>query len=192
MHWIWCTVALFSGILAAQAGSQEPISSAIRNVGVIVGDGTATVPAQTVLIRGERIAAIGPANEVVVPSGATIIDGSNRFLMPGLIDLHVHLSKTRASALGLFILNGVTTVRDMGGDFDELLQWRREITQGKRVGPRMVIAGPYLESSRNIARMRKDPPQARVEPFERTRIGSALRRKLAGSLLISPAAKWIS
>ena len=171
MRWICCVVVFVGGILGSQARSQEPISLAIRNVGVIVGDGTPTVLAQTVLIRGERIAAIGPAAEVVVPGSARIIDGSDRFLMPGLIDLHVHLSKARASALGLFILNGVTTVRDMGGDFDELLQWRREITQGKRLGPRMLIAGPYLESSRNIARMRKDPPEARVEPFERTRIG---------------------
>jgi imidazolonepropionase-like amidohydrolase len=128
------------------------------------------VPSQTVLIRGERVAAIGPTDQVAIPQGATLVEGTGRFLMPGLIDLHVHLSKTRGSALGLFILNGVTTVRDMGGDFEELLRWRREVDAGTRVGPRMVIAGPYLESARNIARMRKDPPEARVEPFERTRV----------------------
>jgi imidazolonepropionase-like amidohydrolase len=85
--------------------------------------------------------------------------------------MHAHLSKTRASALGLFVANGVTTVRDMGGDHEELLRWRREIRSARRVGPRVLMAGPYLEATSNIERMRKDPPTDRVEPFERTRIG---------------------
>lgn len=58
MRWICCLVGLLSGIVAAQ-----PPPIAIRNVNVILGDGTAAIPAQTVLIRGERIAAIGPATE---------------------------------------------------------------------------------------------------------------------------------
>ena len=167
-------VVLVSALIAgAQLDSQDRALIAIRNVTVITGDDSPSLPSQTVLIRGEQIAAIGPADQVVVPQGATLVDGTSRFLMPGLIDLHVHLSKTRGSALGLFVVNGVTTVRDMGGDFEELLGWRREVNAGTRVGPRMVIAGPYLESARNIARMRKDPPEARVEPFERTRIAVA-------------------
>ncbi|HXG53861.1 MAG TPA: amidohydrolase family protein [Vicinamibacterales bacterium] len=171
MRWICCVVGLLSGIVGAQVSPPPPASIAIRHVNVIVGDGTAAIPAQTVLIRGEHIAAIGPAADVVVPRGTTILEGRGRFLMPGLIDLHVHLSKARGSALGLFVTNGVTTVRDMGGDLEELLRWRRDVNAGTRVGPRMVIAGPYLESTRNIERMRKDPPEERVEPFERTRIG---------------------
>ncbi len=149
---------------------QDPGVLAIRNVTVVPGDGSPSLPAQTVVIRGERIAAIGPADQTQVPAGAVEVDGTDRFLMPGLIDLHVHLSKTRGSALGLFVASGVTTVRDMGGEFEELLRWRREIGAGTRIGPRMLIAGPYLESARNIARMRKDPPESRVEPFERARI----------------------
>jgi imidazolonepropionase-like amidohydrolase len=105
-----------------------------------------------------------------VPAGATVIDGRGKFLAPGFIEMHAHSSKARASALGLFIANGVTTIRDMGGDYEELLRWRQEIRAGKRVGPRMLIAGPYLEAARNIERMRKDPPEKRIEPFERTRI----------------------
>lgn len=171
MGWIGWFAIVSSLVAGAAPGAQQPGSLAIRNVTVIVGDGSPPLAAQTVLIRGERIAAIGPAAAVVVPDGTAVIDGANRFLMPGLIDLHVHLSKARGSALGLFILNGVTTVRDMGGDFDELLRWRREVDTGKRPGPRMLIAGPYLESTGNIARMRQDPPEARIEPFERTRIG---------------------
>jgi imidazolonepropionase-like amidohydrolase len=59
----------------------------------------------------------------------------------------------------------------MGGDHEELLRWRKEIRVGTRLGPRIFMAGPYLEATRNIERMRKDPPSERIEPFERTRIG---------------------
>ena len=55
------------------------------------------------------------------PAGARQIDGRGKFLIPGLIDLHVHLSKMRASGMGLLVGFGVTTVRDMGGDYQELL-----------------------------------------------------------------------
>lgn len=111
----------------------------------------------TVLVDGERIAAIGPAREVVVPTGARQINGTGKFLIPGLIDLHVHLSKARASAMQLLVANGVTTVRDMGGDSEELAVWRRNVDSGQTVGPRIVMAGPILESARNVERMRKDP-----------------------------------
>jgi imidazolonepropionase-like amidohydrolase len=102
---------------------------------------------------------------------ARVIDGAGRFLVPGLIDMHSHVSKTRGSSLGLLVAHGVTTVRDMGGDHEELLRWRREIAAGQRLGPRLVIAGPYLESARNAARQHGAPPHEMIEPVERTRIG---------------------
>jgi imidazolonepropionase-like amidohydrolase len=143
----------------------------IRNVTVIAATGAPPITNSTVVIRDENIAAIGPAGETAVPSGARVIEGNGKFLVPGFIEMHGHLSKTRASALGLFVANGVTTVRDTGGDHDELLRWRREVRSGRRLGPRILIAGPYLESASNIERMRRDPPEERVEPFERTRLG---------------------
>ena len=143
---------------------------AIRNVTVIPGSGAPPLNNATVLVQGEYIAAIGPSAEMVIPRGARVIDGRGKFLVPGFIEMHAHLSKARASALGLFIANGVTTLRDTGGDHEELLRWRQEIRSGKRVGPRMLIAGPYLEAARNVERMRRDPPEKRIEPFEKTRI----------------------
>jgi imidazolonepropionase-like amidohydrolase len=143
---------------------------AIRTVTVIPCNGAPAFENATVLIRDDRIAAVGPAAEVTIPAGARIIEGAGKFLVPGLIDMHAHLSKARGSALGLFVANGVTTIRDMGGDYEELLRWRREVQTGARIGPRILIAGPILESARNVERMRKDPPEARIEPFERVRI----------------------
>ena len=151
-----------------QPGAQTLL--AIVDVTVIPATGAPPLGGATVLIRGDRITAVGAAATLDIPAGARVIDGSGKFLIPGLIEMHGHVSKTRASALGLFIANGVTTVRDMGGDHQELLRWRREVRSGERVGPRLLLAGPYLESASNVERMRRDPPEARVEPFERTRI----------------------
>ncbi len=150
--------------------SKGPSLFAIRNVTVIPGTGVPPIENATVLIRDDRIAAIGPAAGTVIPAGARIIEGAGKFLVPGFIDLHTHLSKARASSLGLFIANGVTTIRDMGGDYEELLRWRRDVQTGVRIGPRILMAGPILEAARNVERMRKDPPDVRIEPFERVRI----------------------
>ena len=158
---------LFAAIAAVPAGASGQV--AIHNVTVIpMVTGAGPSPGQTVIIRDGRISAIG--REIPVPDGATVVDGTGKYLIPGLFDMHVHTSKTRASALGLYIVHGVTTVRDQGSEHAEVLRWRREIRSGARVGPRMLIAGPYLESLRNIERMRRDPPESRVEPFERARI----------------------
>jgi imidazolonepropionase-like amidohydrolase len=166
-------VAAMLASLAALASCTVPASDtlAIRNVTVIPVTGAAPIPNATVLIIGDRILAVGSASETEMPVGTRVIDGTGRFLIPGLIEMHGHLSKARASALGLYVANGVTTVRDMGSEHAEALQWRREVRSGQRLGPRLLIAGPYLEAARNIERMRRDPPEARVEPFERARIG---------------------
>jgi imidazolonepropionase-like amidohydrolase len=155
--------------LAAAIGkAQETV--AITNVTVISMADTGQTSARTVLVRDGRIAQIGPSSVIQIPPDARVVDGSGKFLIPGLFDMHVHTSKTRASALGLYVVHGVTTVRDQGSEHAEVLRWRREIRAGERVGPRMLIAGPYLESRSNIERMRRDPPESRVEPFERARV----------------------
>jgi imidazolonepropionase-like amidohydrolase len=150
--------------------AKAPGQLAIRHVTVIPVTGAPPLQDMTVVVGGDRIAAIGPAAETAIPAGTRVIDGSGKFLLPGFVEMHAHLSKARASSMGLFVVNGVTTVRDMGGDHEELLRWRREVRAGTRVGPRILMAGPYLESAQNIARMQKDPPEERVEPFDRIRI----------------------
>ena len=96
----------------------------------------------TVVIRGNRIV----SSEVrgAVPKDAQIIDGQNRFLVPGFWDMHVHLSYARSSALPVLVANGVTSVRDMGSNLKELDGWRARIADGSLVGPTIVRAGPML------------------------------------------------
>ena len=82
---------------------------------------------------------------------ARIIDATGQFLIPGLWDMHVHSAfgnwfpGGRDVILPLFIANGVTGVRDMGGDLPVLMGWRTAIPAGPLVGPRMIVAGPMLD-----------------------------------------------
>src|SRR5512133_765406 len=165
-----CSAALIAAIASTPARAIGQGSVVVRNVTVIPMTGAGPAPRQTVIVRDGRIAQIGPASRTGVPDGASVVDGTGKYLIPGLFEMHAHTSKTRASALGLYVLHGVTTIRDQGSEHAEVLRWRHDIRDGARVGPRMLIAGPYLESLSNIQRMRRDPPESRVEPFERARI----------------------
>ncbi len=98
----------------------------------------AMIPNTTVVVDGERIAAVGQDGAVNMPAGAEVIDAHGKTLMPGLTDMHVHLSGTTDGRLDL--LNGVTTVRDMGNDMDELLGWRKQFASGEQIGPRVWLA----------------------------------------------------
>ena len=96
----------------------------------------------TVVVREGRITSIG--TDAVIPRDSTKIDGRGKFLMPGLWDMHVHLSVARASAFPAFVANGVTAVRDLGGELAEIDRWRTEIAAGTRVGPLIVRVGSML------------------------------------------------
>jgi imidazolonepropionase-like amidohydrolase len=108
-----------------------------------------------VVIEGPRIIAVSPgtAPAVTPAKNARILDGTGRYLIPGLWDMHVHTAfgdwfpGGRDIILPLFIANGVTGVRDMGGDVPVLLAWRKQIAAGDIVGPRMMISGPMLDAA---------------------------------------------
>ena len=95
----------------------------------------------------------------------------------------MHLTKLGPSSLPLFLAHGVTSVRDMGSDLAEVVEWRRQIAAGDRVGPRIKTSGQIMESASNVERMIR---QQTVEPVERLRIplsgpddAAAAVRKLA-------------
>jgi imidazolonepropionase-like amidohydrolase len=155
---------------AAQGGSPDSGAVVIRDVTVISATGAPPIEHAAVVIDGERISYVGPLAGAPAPDAARTIDGAGKFLIPGLIEMHAHVSKTRASSLGLFVANGITTLRDMGGDREELTRWRAEIRSKRRIGPSMLVAGPYLESARNVTRMLRTPAAEMAEPVERTRV----------------------
>lgn len=119
-------------------------SLAFTHATVIDMTGAPAKPNMTVVITGDRITAIGRTGRVRIPQGAKVIDASGKFLIPGLWDMHVHFTEIERS-LPLFIANGVTGVRNMGGNLDDLFRWRAEIAAGKLLGPRIVMCGPILD-----------------------------------------------
>ncbi len=146
---------------SATAPAQTPGRLAITDVAVIdVVTGT-TRPNQTVLISGNRITGAGPASRVRVPPGATTVNGSGKFLMPGMWDLHTHAVMYGRASLALFLANGVTGVRDMGAErFAEAKAWRDSIAGGLLLGPRMRIASPIVENPRWLAFVKRLGEQA--------------------------------
>jgi imidazolonepropionase-like amidohydrolase len=144
----------FSAILLVYScSSAPPPSLAIAHVTLIDGTGATPLADMTVFVSDERIAAIGPSRSVFIPRSTRTLDATGKFLMPGLVDMHAHLtgasepSGSREFILPLLLANGITTVRDMGGDLDSLLELRREIESGKLQAPRIFFAGPYLDGS---------------------------------------------
>lgn len=121
---------------------QEPAPLAFEHVAVVPMDREIVLDDHTVIVRDGRIAALGPAVEVAVPSDARRIDGRGRFLMPGLADMHVHVWDE--NDLYLFVANGVTTVRNMFGA-PLHLDWRARIERRELVGPRIYTAGPIID-----------------------------------------------
>jgi hypothetical protein len=155
-------VGLLCLLIPASAYLQSP-TIAIRGVTVVdVTDGSLH-PEHTVLVAGNRIAAVGPAHKVAVPADAAIVEAAGRYLIPGLWDMHVHSvanvtvdrSNTAVAAqdwhLPLFLAHGVTGVRNMNdGAGDVTLELsksvkRRLATGDLRGPPRFLTAGPALD-----------------------------------------------
>ena len=92
-------------------------------------------PHTDVLVEGDVITRVEATGVIEPPVGARVIDGRDRYLIPGLIDAHVHLSYIGEHALDQLITNGVTTARDMGGDLEQIDRWRTAIEAGRPPGP---------------------------------------------------------
>jgi len=143
-------LAVASGALAQ--ATLEPTQSVITDVTVINPRSDSVQPHSIVVINGNRITFVSRSAAAPLAKNTHVIDGHGQFLIPGLWDMHVHSAfgdwfpGGREIILPLFIANGVTSVRDMGGDIPVLFAWRSEIADGKIIGPHMIISGPMLDA----------------------------------------------
>src|SRR5690242_19739093 len=136
-------LALITVSIPALAHQTEPLL-VINHVTVIDMTGAPPRTNMTVVIEADRIKQIGSSDHIRIPRGSQIIDARGLFLIPGLWDMHVHFTEI-ARTFPMFIANGVTGVRNVGGHLEQLLKWRGEVDAGKLLGPRIVTCGPILD-----------------------------------------------
>ena len=115
-------------------------ATAFVGVNVVPMDGGPLLSGQTVIVRDAHVEQIGPIAEVEIPSDARIVYGRGRWLVPGLVDMHVHI---RAVDLPAYVASGVTTVRDLAG-LDSVLATMRSVERGELVGPRILASSKLL------------------------------------------------
>lgn len=135
---------------AAQSGAG---ATAFTDVTVLPMDRPGMLTGQTVLVRGGVIAEMGDAGSVRVPAGATVIDGSGRYLMPGLAEMHAHVPPGADPArdavediLFLYVANGITTIRGMLGS-DYQIPLARELGEGSLLGPTFYVGAPSINGN---------------------------------------------
>jgi len=137
--------SLVAALLLAQVSLAE--QTAFINVNVVPMSSDAVIRQQTVIVNRGVIEVIGAVDDVPIPEGATVVDGTDRYLMPGLAEMHAHVpdadSKELDRYFSLYVANGVTTVRGMLGRSSHL-GLRQDLLAGDVFGPRLVTSGPSL------------------------------------------------
>ena len=122
--------------------ANTPNTFFITNVTIINPGAEAILREQTVLIEGKRITYVGDSNTIILPQNVERIDGNGKYLIPGLWDMHTHWGSRFAPQLSmpLFIANGITNIRDLGGGTNLKLKskWREETLTGDLLGPRVI------------------------------------------------------
>jgi enamidase len=169
--------AFVAGLLASASAQRPPIGNNIRqfvkvdapvvaitHVRVIDGTGAPARADQTIVIRDGNIAAVGPAGSTEVPAGATVIDGTGKSAIPGMVMVHEHLyypmgsgvyGQLGESFIRLYLAGGVTTMRT-GGNVNGFmdLNLKRLVETGQRAGPAIDATAPYLNGPNNFVQMR--------------------------------------
>ena len=165
--------AASSPAAGAEAGA-APRTLAIRDVTLFDAQAARMRAHQTIVIEGDRITAVGEAASTAVPPGARIIDGSGRWVIPGLIDAHVHLTHvlyqarmTGDEVLPLWPAHGVTSVRSAGDNVPAQRLLQRWVAAHPGGGPRIypgsfLIDGAVLDHN-DVGWSLTDPAQ--VAPF---------------------------
>lgn len=140
----------FIALIAAAAAAQVQPIVAITDTTVLPMTRAERLTGQTVLVSGDRITAVGPSSSIKVPAGARMIDGRGKVLMPGLVDMHIHLAPVPGEggdaaqrALAVMLAHGVTTARTMAGSPQNLVV-RGKVESGSLAGPRIYVAAPAL------------------------------------------------
>jgi imidazolonepropionase-like amidohydrolase len=162
------------------AATGEPVVAFV-GVSVLPLDSERVIADQTVVVRGERIVAVGPATSTPVPQGAAQVDGRGRYLMPGLADMHLHLvpgegapADAAGQQLALLLANGITTARALVAP-PSALALRDAVARREVLGPSLRVAGPSFHG-----KSVQGPEQARQRVREQKAAGYDLIKTHGG------------
>lgn len=153
--------------LASRLARRPGVPVAIVHANLFDADTRKMKPAQTVIVRGDRIIAVGDDDAQSIPPNAEIINAAGRALIPGLWDMHTHVQDSDGL---LHLAAGVTTVRDLANDTDELQARKARFADGTLLGPRVIAAGfidgpgPFAGPSKVLVSTR-DEARAAVETY---------------------------
>ena len=147
-------------LLAACSESGPAPDIIIDQVTVIDGTGAAPAPDRAVAIRDGQITAIAAAGSIKAGDSTVRVDGTGTFLIPGLWDMHAHIGGLEEHAFPLFLANGVTSIREMGGNLAESVKLREAARSGQVLGPEVLIAGPILDSPFLVHAVKGTPYEA--------------------------------
>jgi len=177
-------------LLLAVSLLEEP-TTAFVNVNVVPMDRDRVLSDQTVVIRGGKIVQLGGSDRVKAPAGATVVNGTGKFLMPGLAEMHAHIppgpqvpDSVIERVLGLFVLNGVTTVRGMLGD-PRHLPYRERAARGEILSPLIYTSSPSLNgnSMTNGAKAVDSVRKYRQVGYDFMKVHPGIRRSVFDSIV---------
>jgi imidazolonepropionase-like amidohydrolase len=183
----------------ARAPNNPPSESAGRRASLAIRGATLLDPgtgevseASSLLLDGDRIVAAGTESEVAIPDGVEVIEAAGLYVIPGLWDLHTHLTMLGDNTPPLLVTQGVTGVRDLGAVPEAIEELRRRIAMGELLGPTIVRAGPTLNGAQNDGHHRViDSPEdarravadLRAAGFDLVKTHNATRREVYFALL---------
>ena len=152
------------GIINTSVPLKEHNATLIKNVHIIPMTKEKVIKGQTVLLKGREILDIAPTAELSIPRDTKIIDGGGGYLIPGLADMHAHiLPEWPIPHLNLYLANGLTTIRILYGA-PYMLEWKKEIEDGKRLGPALYVSCPIIFGDEpNVAQLAEDAAKSNYD-----------------------------
>jgi imidazolonepropionase-like amidohydrolase len=144
MQRLWFLCLALGLVGASQAQTKPDMLVVSGGTMVDVASGIET-PDSAIVISGQRIERVGTVANTKVPAGAQVVDAREKWIVPGLIDSHAHAGDDKDIPLSLYLANGVTTIRNPGGNLTQLRLTRERLLRGDLVGPRLFFSGPILD-----------------------------------------------
>jgi len=165
-HYVVVAVYAVFGVHATAKAQELPrVTMAVVGGRIIDGYGGPVIENGVILVAGDRIVQVGRVGELAVPAGVNVIDANGHTVMPGLIDMHVHLhlvghgdykrwddlygtkdaTVVMPIAARQLLSAGVTTARDLGARLEDIISVRKRIAAGEIPGPRLFVTGPFIQ-----------------------------------------------